>query len=221
MSEAGLEEMKAAVLAFDGEKAKATARRLIEQGADPVQCAEALADSLRIIGDRYSAGEAFIPELFAAAKVAKGALGLITDEIKKQGKKVKSLGKVVIGTVFGDIHSIGKDIVATLLFTEGFEVIDLGVNVKARRFPQGRGRSQAGHPGAFCALDHHRDGAKKRHRRAQDGRRPRQGQGTDRWKPYQPGVRRQNRSGRLWRNRPEWSQGCPTAHRQVRRKVYA
>ena len=134
MNEAGLEELKGAVLAFDGDKAEAVARRLIEQGADPVRCAEALADSLRIVGDRYSAGEAFIPELFAAAKVAKVALNLITDEIKRQGKKVQSLGKVVIGTVSGDIHSIGKDIVATLLSTEGFEVIDLGVNVKAADF---------------------------------------------------------------------------------------
>jgi methanogenic corrinoid protein MtbC1 len=134
MNDAGFEELKGAVLAFDGEKAEAVARRLIEQGADPIGCADALADSLRIIGDRYSAGEAFIPELFAAAKVAKGALRIVTDEIKRQGKKVQFLGKVVIGTVCGDIHSIGKDIVATLLSTEGFEVIDLGVNVKADDF---------------------------------------------------------------------------------------
>ena len=134
MNEVRFEELKGAVLTFDGEKAEAVARRLIVEGADPVQCAAALADSLRMIGDRYSAGEAFIPELFAAAKVAKVALSLITDEIRRQGKQVKSLGKVVIGTVCGDIHSIGKDIVATLLSTEGFEVIDLGVNVKADEF---------------------------------------------------------------------------------------
>jgi corrinoid protein of di/trimethylamine methyltransferase len=142
MNEVGFEELKRAVLTFDGEKAETVARRLIAQGADPVQCAEALSDSLRIIGDRYSAGEAFIPELFAAAKVAKGALSLITDEMRKQGKKAKSLGKVVIGTVCGDIHSIGKDIVATLLSTEGFEVIDLGVNVKAAEFLKAVGDHQ-------------------------------------------------------------------------------
>ena len=134
MSETGLEELKGTVLAFDRHKAETAARRLIEHGVDPVRCADALADSLRTIGDKYSAGQAFIPELFAAAKTAKGALSLITGEIKRQGKTVQYLGKVVIGTVFGDIHSIGKDIVATLLSTEGFEVIDLGVNVKADDF---------------------------------------------------------------------------------------
>ena len=143
MNELGLEELKRAVLAFDEGKAEAAARRLIEQGADPVQCAETLADSLRIVGDRYAAGEAFIPELFAAAKVAKVALRLTTEEIRRQGKKVQSLGKVVIGTVSGDIHSIGKDIVATLLSTEGFEVIDLGVNVKADDFLKAVGDHEA------------------------------------------------------------------------------
>lgn len=134
MSAEPLEELKNVVLRFESGKAEGAARTAIEQGVDPVQCAAAIADALRIIGDQYAAGEAFIPDLFGASKVAKLALALITDEIKKQGKKVQSLGKVLIGTVFGDIHSIGKDIVTTLLFADGFEVIDLGVNVKAEDF---------------------------------------------------------------------------------------
>jgi len=134
MNEGLLAELKGAVLSFDKDKAEEAARRAIEQGVDPVSCADALADSLRIIGDQYSAGEVFIPELFVASRVAKVALSFITAEMRKQGKNVRSLGKVVIGTVFGDIHSIGKDIVATLLFAEGFEVVDVGVNVKADDF---------------------------------------------------------------------------------------
>jgi corrinoid protein of di/trimethylamine methyltransferase len=134
MNEGVLEELKGSVLAFERDKAEAAARRAIEQGLDPLKCAEALSDGLRIIGDRFRREEIFLPELFGASQVVKAALCLITDEIRKQGKNVQGLGKVVIGTVFGDIHSIGKDIVATLLFAEGFEVIDLGVNVKAEAY---------------------------------------------------------------------------------------
>jgi corrinoid protein of di/trimethylamine methyltransferase len=134
MNEVVLEELKNVVLTWDGDKAEPTARKAIDQGVDPVACAAVIADALKIIGDKYSTGEAFLPDLFVASKVANVALRLITEEIRKQGKSMKSLGKVVIGTVFGDIHSIGKDIVATLLFAEGFEVIDLGVNVKADTF---------------------------------------------------------------------------------------
>jgi methanogenic corrinoid protein MtbC1 len=134
MNEAVLEELKNVVLTWDRDKAEPVARKAIEQGVDPVRCAEVIADALKIIGDRYSTGEAWLPDLVVASKVANLALRLITEEIRKQGKSVNSLGKVVIGTVLGDIHSIGKDIVATLLFADGFEVIDLGVNVKADDF---------------------------------------------------------------------------------------
>jgi corrinoid protein of di/trimethylamine methyltransferase len=134
MNEGVLEDLKSIVLAFEIDKAEAAVRRAIEQGVDPVKCAEALSEGLRIIGDKVGKGEFFLPELFGASQVVKVAMGPITDEIKRQGKNVQSLGKVVIGTVSGDIHSIGKDIVATLLFAEGFEVIDLGVNVKAEAY---------------------------------------------------------------------------------------
>lgn len=134
MNEEVLKELKDTVLTWDRDKAEPVARKAIELGVDPVRCAEAIADALKIIGDKYSRGEAFIPDLFAASKVADLALRLITEEIRKQGKRMDSLGKVVIGTVSGDIHNIGKNIVATLLFAEGFEVIDLGVNVKADGF---------------------------------------------------------------------------------------
>jgi len=134
MNEGILEELKHAVLEFDKEAAEKAARTALERGDDPVKCAEVIAEALRIIGDMYARGEAFIPELFVASRVGNAALRLLIVEIRKQGRSLQCLGKVVIGTVFGDIHSIGKDIVATLLFAEGFEVIDLGVNVKADDF---------------------------------------------------------------------------------------
>jgi methanogenic corrinoid protein MtbC1 len=134
MNGGALDRLKDTVLAFDREAAETAARQALEQGIDPVQCAEVIAEALRIIGDRFAKGEAFIPELFIASRVANAALTLIIAQMKAQNKSLASLGKVVIGTVFGDIHSIGKDIVSTLLFAEGFEVIDLGVNVKSEEF---------------------------------------------------------------------------------------
>ena len=129
-----LDRLKDTVLEFDKEAAETAARQALEQGIDPVQCAEVVAEALRIIGDRFAKGEVFIPELFVASRTANAALTWIIAQLKAQNKSLVSLGKVVIGTVFGDIHSIGKDIVSTLLFAEGFEVIDLGVNVRSEDF---------------------------------------------------------------------------------------
>jgi len=135
MHEGTLESLKSVVLTWDRDNnAEQVACKAIEQGVDPVRCAEVIANAMKIIGEKYSVGEAFLPDLIVASKVAKVALRPITEAIKQQGKSMKSLGKVVIGTVFGDLHSIGKDLVATLLFADGFEVIDLGVNVKADTF---------------------------------------------------------------------------------------
>jgi methanogenic corrinoid protein MtbC1 len=119
MNEAVVEELKNVVLTCDRDKAEPAARKAIDQGVDPVACAEVIADALKIVGDRYSTGEAFLPDLLLGSKVANVALRLITEEIRKQGESMKSLGKVVIGTVFGDIYSTGKAIVATLLSAAG------------------------------------------------------------------------------------------------------
>jgi methanogenic corrinoid protein MtbC1 len=129
-----LEELKNIVLEFDTDSAESTAVKAIEQGADPVKCAEAMSDALHIIGEKFGTGEMFLPELVNASEVVKAALPTIMAEIEKQGRDVQSLGKVIIGTVFGDIHSIGKSMMATLLFAEGFEVEDLGVNVNGKQF---------------------------------------------------------------------------------------
>jgi len=134
MVDKNLEELKTMVTDFDIDSAQETAQRAIDQGVDPLQCAGALTEGIREVGDMFGTGELFLPDLVCASEVVKNALPVIIQEIEKQGKKVKSLGKVIIGTVFGDIHSIGKSMVATLLFASGFEVIDLGINVKSKDF---------------------------------------------------------------------------------------
>jgi len=134
MAENVLEALKRIVVEFDIDNAEATARRAIEQGVNPLKAAQSLTEGIRLVGDRFGTGELFLPDLVCASEVVKNALPVITSEIEKQGKILKSLGKVIIGTVFGDIHSIGKSMVATLLFASGFEVIDLGINVKGEEF---------------------------------------------------------------------------------------
>jgi corrinoid protein of di/trimethylamine methyltransferase len=134
MAENVLEALKRIVVEFDIDNAEATARRAIEQGVNPLKAAQSLTEGIRLVGDRFGTGELFLPDLVCASEVVKNALPVITSEIEKQGKVLESLGKVIIGTVFGDIHSIGKSMVATLLFASGFEVIDLGINVKGEEF---------------------------------------------------------------------------------------
>lgn len=129
-----LENLKKAVIDYDPEKAAELARKAVEEKLDPIECADALIEGVQQIGDGYGRGELFLPDLVGASEALQSAMPIIQKEIKRQGKKTKSRGTVVIGTVFGDIHSIGKIMVSTLLVAAGFEVVDLGVNVEASEF---------------------------------------------------------------------------------------
>lgn len=129
-----IEKLKNTVLKFDINNAELIARQAIDTGVDPIEAANALTEGIRIIGDQFGKGELFLPDLVCASEVLKKAFPIINEAIEAKGQKQTSLGKVVIGTVFGDIHSIGKGMVATLLYAAGFEVIDLGINVKGEDF---------------------------------------------------------------------------------------
>jgi len=93
---------------------------------------EGMAKGMDIVGRKYEMNEYFLAELIMAAEVMKEGMVELTPFLKMEGKK--HLGKVVIGTVLGDIHDIGKNIVKTLLISAGFEVYDLGVDVPAKEF---------------------------------------------------------------------------------------
>ncbi len=129
-----LGKLKNMVLDFDIDIAEETAKEAIDSGVDPVEAANALTESIQIVGDKFGTGELFLPDLVCASEVLKKAFPVINAEIEKRGEKAASLGKVVLGTVFGDIHNIGKDMVSTLLYAAGFEIIDLGINVKGEDF---------------------------------------------------------------------------------------
>ena len=134
--EAIFDELVNAVLSFDADKVMDTTRKALSQGIDPVSIIDdGLAKGLRVVGKKFEDGELFLMHLVAAAEAVQRALKeLLEPEISKRKEKRESLGRIVIGTVAGDIHDIGKNIVAALLFASGFEAHDLGKDVPVEEF---------------------------------------------------------------------------------------
>ena len=129
-----LENLKRAVLEYDSKGAASWARKAMEEKIDPIKALDTLTVVIREVGDGFGKGELFLPELLGAADAMLSATPIIEEEIKKTGGKRDSVGIAVMGTVHGDIHNIGKLMVCMLLTADGFEVIDLGVDVEAERF---------------------------------------------------------------------------------------
>ena len=135
MSERILGELREAVLDFDEDGARRLAEEAVAAAMDPVMVLEeGLAKALKEVGDSFGRGEAFVTELIAAAQTMEAGAEILNKEIARRGTSRKSVGRFLIGTVEGDIHSIGKNIVKTMLTAAGFEVIDLGVDIKTETF---------------------------------------------------------------------------------------
>jgi len=124
-----------AILSLDPEKAKEVAEKLVKSDIDPNEALEKkMSPAMEEIGRRFKIGELFLPELQLSAEVFRIAMDILQPKILASGGTMKNKGRVVIGTVKGDVHSIGKDLVATMLRTAGFEVHDIGVDVPAFTF---------------------------------------------------------------------------------------
>ncbi len=129
------DEMKTAVLEGEIEAAEEIARKALEMGIPPLECIEeGFVAGINEVGRLFEEGEMFLPELVAAAEVMKAALAVLEPELQKQQVTRDIPGKVVIGTMYNDIHDIGKDMVASMLTAAGFEVHNLGVNVPCETF---------------------------------------------------------------------------------------
>lgn len=110
-------------------------RRALESGEQPLSIIDGgLVPGMDIVGERFQNGEYFLPHLIVAASGMKQAMELLEPELAARAQEVKSLGTVVIGTVKGDIHEIGKSLVGTMLSAHGFQVHDLGVDVATQDF---------------------------------------------------------------------------------------
>jgi methanogenic corrinoid protein MtbC1 len=107
---------------------------LLAAGTDPLAILDACREAMTIVGKRFEAGECFVPELILAGEMLGQISAKVKPRLQAQAKGQTKLGRVVIGTVEGDIHDIGKDIVTFMLDVNGFEVKDLGVDVPAAKF---------------------------------------------------------------------------------------
>ena len=111
------------------------AQKMLDAGEDPLQVLERCREALEIVGKQFEAGKYFLPELILSGEMLKRISKMAKPYMQKESnKKTEAKGTVVVGSVKGDIHDIGKDIVVFLLDINGFEVHDLGVDVPAEKF---------------------------------------------------------------------------------------
>jgi len=134
MKEQILERLSAAIVDCDEAEAKKVAQEALDAGIPALEAIEkGAAKGLEIVSARFSTGEAFLPELILSGDAMKGVLSVLDKSLKSGQNDSPVLGKVVIGTVFGDMHDIGKNIVGAMLAVNGFEVYDAGINVEIKK----------------------------------------------------------------------------------------
>ncbi len=139
-----LESMEKAILDGNNDLARQGASEAIQQQMDPLKVVElGLSKGMEIVGDRFERGEAFLPELIRAADTFNAAMKILKPEIEAQKKQMAKAGTVLISTVKGDLHDIGKNIVAMVLEIRGFTVVDLGIDVSALQIIEEAGNSKA------------------------------------------------------------------------------
>ena len=120
-------EIKSALVGFEVDLLKAKAQEAIDQGVEAEEIIGVLSEGMDVVGERYQTGEYFVTSLIIAGETMKEALEVLEPHLSGEGGAKR--GKIVMATVAGDIHDIGKNIFTTLMDTAGFEVIDLGVDV--------------------------------------------------------------------------------------------
>jgi len=118
---------------LEEKEALETVQSRLNTGDDPIDILRDARRGMEIVGQRFSSGEYFIPDLVYAGEILKEITELVKPKLT-QASEVKRLGKVIMGTVAGDIHDIGKNIVVFMLDVNGFEVYDLGVDIPAEEF---------------------------------------------------------------------------------------
>jgi corrinoid protein of di/trimethylamine methyltransferase len=130
-----LKNLSTAIIEGDEEKAKEYAHKVLRNQMDPLTAIEqGLSKGMIVLGGRFEKGEIFLPDLLIAADAFNSAVEILKPAMEAQRKQVAKVGRVIIGTVNGDVHGIGKNIVATVLEANGFEVADIGVDNPSLKF---------------------------------------------------------------------------------------
>ncbi len=147
--------IKTSILEYEKEKTLQAAQSGIAEGQDPLHLLNAITEALNIVGEGFNSGELFLPELIYASDCAQAAIKVLEEKITADGKIAENKGTVVLGTVKGDLHDIGKSIVAALLIANGFKVVDLGTDVPTDQLARGCAFKQSGCARPFCIVDYH------------------------------------------------------------------
>ena len=127
------QELIDAVVNMREKEAVEMAKKMIDDGGDPLKVLDACKEAMGTVGKRFEKGEYFLPELIMAGEMLRQISEIVKPKLTGD-VKTERLGKVIIGTVEGDIHDIGKDIVVFMLDVNGFEVLDLGIDVPVQKF---------------------------------------------------------------------------------------
>ena len=135
MSEELFKAMAQSVMDGDTDQAAALARQALAQGVLPLDAInQGFVAGVNEVGRQYACGDMFLPDLVMAGEAMKAAVAVLEPEMQRSGMERKMLGRVVLGTVKGDIHEIGKTLVGTMLTANGFQVFDMGTDVPTAKF---------------------------------------------------------------------------------------
>jgi corrinoid protein of di/trimethylamine methyltransferase len=135
MSEDLFKQMAQAVIDGDDDEAIALAQKALDQGVDPLEAInKGYTAGMDVVGELYSTGDYFLPDLILGGEAMKAALSALEPALQASGQAREVLGTVVLGSVKGDIHEIGKSLVGSMLSANGFEVHDLGIDIEADEF---------------------------------------------------------------------------------------
>jgi methanogenic corrinoid protein MtbC1 len=124
-----IQEVKATVETGKTKLVTGMVQEALNEGCAPKDILQAMVDSMSVVGDRFSAGELFVPEMLMAAKAMAKGVEVLKPLLSEEASI--SLGTCIIGTVAGDLHDIGKNLVAMMIESAGFDIVDLGIDVPA------------------------------------------------------------------------------------------
>jgi len=132
---ADFEALAGAIIECDAAKADELTRKLVDEGAKPQEIInKGLISGMNVVGDRFKKGEMYVPEVMMAAKAMHAGMNIVKPMLTEE--ESSATGRVVLGTVAGDLHDIGKNLVGMMMESGGMEVIDIGIDVPPEKFAE-------------------------------------------------------------------------------------